>query len=130
MRPAHGFVLVADVTSPASLEQLLLFIKQIRRTKEIDENAKFPCVLLINKIDIENERKITKEQAKQFAKNYLNGAPVFETSAKYRININEGFMQVLREIFQSEVTEPKKKRGFFSSLMSKKDADEDLALIK
>jgi len=111
IRSGQGFVIVYSITSRASFENLTSFHDQILRVKDEDN---FPVVILGNKCDLEKDREIPTMEAKQFADSI--GAPFYETSAKARINVDEGFYQLVREIrkwnqmLASEATDDKKKK--------------------
>ena len=60
--------------------------------KGIKEVNNCPIVLFGNKCDLIEERKISKEEAEEFA--LKNNLPYFETSAKNDININEGISKI------------------------------------
>ena len=49
-----------------------------------------PLILIENKIDLENERKIIKERGEQFANK--NNIDVFESSGKSGVNAEEHFI--------------------------------------
>ena len=53
-------------------------------------------ILFGNKCELEN-RAVTKEEAEQFAKK--NNIPYIETSAKSKINIDEGFSMVVNDAY-------------------------------
>ena len=53
-------------------------------------------MLVGNKCDLEEERKVTYEEASGMAKEW--GCPFLETSAKSGINDKECFFEVVREI--------------------------------
>ena len=59
--------------------------------------TKVSIVLFGNKCDME-KREVTKEEAEGFAK--LNNLIYFETSAKNKININEGFQRVANDAYK------------------------------
>lgn len=69
---------------------------QVGRVKEGDGMAEVPVVLVGNKIDLEDSREVSTDEGTQLAKK-LN-CPFIEASAKARINVDEGFYQVVREI--------------------------------
>ena len=53
-------------------------------------------ILIGHKCDLEDRRKITKEQGMEFAQNH--GMKYFETSAKTGCNVHETFMSITRDI--------------------------------
>jgi GTPase SAR1 family protein len=53
-------------------------------------------MLLGNKSDCESDRKVSKEEAQQYAK--AHNMLFMETSAKYRINIDESFFELTKKI--------------------------------
>lgn len=93
IRSGQGFIIVYSITSRPSFENLSTFHDQILRVKDEDT---FPVVILGNKCDLEKDREVAMAEAKQFAESIE--APFYETSAKARINVEEGFYQLVREI--------------------------------
>ena len=63
------------------------------RIRDVDY---IPWVLIGNKCDLVDERKITTEEGMQLAKKY--NAPFFETSAKDRTNVYEAVEALVRKI--------------------------------
>ena len=59
-----------------------------------------------NKIDLENERQIPKEEGEKMASSY--SIKYFETSAKNNIGINEFFTSIIMDIINDEENEKKK----------------------
>jgi len=112
IRSGQGFVMVYSITSRATFESLPSFHDQILRVKDEDS---FPVAVLGNKCDLEKDREVSTMEGKEFADSI--GAPFFETSAKARINVEEGFYQLVREIrkwnsqVQEEPDSKKKKKG-------------------
>lgn len=53
-------------------------------------------IILGNKCDLENEREVQTNDGKDLSKSL--GCPFLETSAKARINVEEAFYEVVREI--------------------------------
>jgi len=93
IRRGEGFMIIYSITSRPTYENLQSLHDQILRVKDEDF---FPAVVLGNKCDLQKERQVTTEEGKQFADSI--GAPFFESSAKARINVEEGFHQLVREI--------------------------------
>jgi len=93
IRSGQGFVIVYSITSRPSFESLANFHDQILRVKDEDS---FPTCILGNKCDLEKDREVSTVEGKEFADSI--GAPFYETSAKARINVEEGFYQLVRQI--------------------------------
>eukprot|EP01115_Flamella_aegyptia_P007076 TRINITY_DN2948_c0_g1_i1.p1 TRINITY_DN2948_c0_g1~~TRINITY_DN2948_c0_g1_i1.p1 ORF type:complete len:198 (+),score=89.06 TRINITY_DN2948_c0_g1_i1:49-642(+) len=93
IRSGQGFVIVYSITSKSTFDTLASFHDQILRVKDEDT---FPVVVLGNKCDLEKDREVPSTEGKAFADSIE--APFYETSAKARINVEEGFYQLVREI--------------------------------
>ena len=89
---SHGIILIYDVTNIQTFENVKSWVNQIR------EEASTNVIIYIaaNKIDIEEERKVTKEEGEKLAQEL--GFPFMETSAKSGININETFDDLVERI--------------------------------
>jgi len=93
MRTGQGFILTYAITSRQSYDEMNVFRDQIHRVKDADH---VPIVLAGNKCDLEDERQITKQEAADLAKQWA--VPMYETSALARINVEEVFFDLVREI--------------------------------
>ncbi len=93
MRTGEGFLLVYSITSRSSFEEIVQFHRQILRAKDID---RFPGIIVGNKSDLEAERQVSTMDGEQLSK--ALGCPFIETSAKQRINVEEGFYGLVRQI--------------------------------
>jgi len=93
MRTGQGFIMVYAITSRSSFDEIASFREQILRVKDKD---KVPMVLVGNKCDLETERQVTTGEGSDLAKSF--GCPFFESSAKTRVNVEESFYQLVREI--------------------------------
>jgi GTPase KRas protein len=119
MRTGQGFLMVYAITSRSSFEELLGFKDQILRVKEADH---VPMVVVGNKSDLESERQVSSQEGTDLARNF--GAPFFETSAKTRVNVEESFYSLVREIRKlmgnaKAVGGTKAKKGGFAGLSKK-----------
>jgi GTPase KRas protein len=113
MRTGEGFLLVYSITSRNSFEEISTFHQQILRVKDKDS---FPVIVVANKCDLEFERQVgmngtstvsrtlvweyvshtTHSEGRDLAKHF--GCRFIETSAKQRINVDEAFSNLVREI--------------------------------
>jgi len=93
IRSGQGFIIVYSITSRPSFDNLGSFYDQILRVK--DEES-YPTVVLGNKCDLEKDREVATIEGKTFSEGI--GAPFCETSAKNRINVEEGFYQLVRQV--------------------------------
>ncbi|GAA5795132.1 ras-like protein 1 [Helicostylum pulchrum] len=93
MRNGEGFLLVYSITSRMSFEEIETFHQQICRVKDRD---RFPMVLVANKCDLDSGRQVTSQEGKELADYY--GCEFVESSAKERINVDQAFHAVVRDI--------------------------------
>uniref|UniRef100_K3WRR9 Uncharacterized protein n=1 Tax=Globisporangium ultimum (strain ATCC 200006 / CBS 805.95 / DAOM BR144) TaxID=431595 RepID=K3WRR9_GLOUD len=97
MREGKGFLLVYSVTSRSTFDDIAAFKDKILRAKDVDS---VPIVLVGNKCDLESQRQVSKSEGEQLARRW--GCAFMETSAKERINNEDCFYQVVREIRKAE----------------------------
>ncbi|KAJ1982831.1 RAS1 protein [Dimargaris cristalligena] len=93
MRTGEGFLLVYSITSRNSFEEIATFQQQILRVKDKDY---FPIIVIGNKCDLEAERQVPAQEGKELAQSFK--CEFMETSAKMRINVDEAFYSLVREI--------------------------------
>ncbi|KAJ5076084.1 ras-like protein [Anaeramoeba ignava] len=113
LRSGDGFLVVFSITSRESFEEIPKFVDQIHKAKE---NDKIPVVLVGNKSDLEKQRQVPTKDAQKYAKSIK--CQYVETSAKLRVNVEEIFFMIAREIQGSggglsntrDRPRPKKKR--------------------
>lgn len=97
MRSGEGFVLVYDITSLHSFDEISKIHEHIYRARDsIPEECHVPTVILGNKCDLEHLRQVSTFAGQEMAKNLK--AKFFECSAKTRVNIDEAFYEIIREI--------------------------------
>lgn len=104
-RGALGVMLVYDITDIETFKALNSWLI------EIEKNANKNVVKLLvgNKIDLEEQRKITYQQGSEFAESY--GMSFIETSVKNNANVNEAFEKLGREIMVLTANEKEKNIG-------------------
>lgn len=108
---AKGAILVYDITVPNSFTNLERWIKEIRNNTE---NPKIPILLVGNKIDLKDERRILEEEGKNLA---AKEEMIFmETSALMATNVNEAFYKLIEWILVED-----EKNGLFNELNNDKN---------
>jgi small GTP-binding protein len=104
-RNALGAVLVFDLTSKASFDELSMWINDLNTL--CSPNAYI--ILVGNKTDREDDRIVTEGEAKETAKRH--GLEYIETSAKSGDNVAEAFVRlgggILRQIKTGKIAGPK-----------------------
>ncbi|KAI7906859.1 small GTPase superfamily [Cokeromyces recurvatus] len=108
MKNGQGFVLVFSITSQVTLTDLHEIREQIIRVKG-SENI--PMVLVGNKCDLENERMVSREKGMSLSQQW-GGKPFYETSARFKINVDEVFYDVVRQINKQNPSKEKNKKKF------------------
>ena len=93
MRTGEGFLCVYSIVSRNSFEEISTFHQQILRVKDKDY---FPVIIIGNKCDLEHERAVAIQEGYELAKQF--GCKFMETSAKHKINVDEAFYALVREI--------------------------------
>ncbi|KAJ6254494.1 small rab-related gtpase [Anaeramoeba flamelloides] len=81
-RGAHSIILIFDITNKESFEKVKTKLSDLKN--QISEDT--PVLLVGNKIDLENKREISTEEALEYADK--NGLPYMEVSAKEGTNID------------------------------------------
>lgn len=98
IKNGQGFILVYSVTDKDSLKELIELREQIIRIKD---NANVPMVLVANKSDLESERQVSPEMGVQVA-NSWGRTPFYESSAKLRLNVDQVFTDLVRQIMRRD----------------------------
>jgi small GTP-binding protein len=93
MRNGDAFLLVYSVADRATFENIAYFYSSILRVKN---RAQVPMILVANKCDLANLRKVSKEEG-HLLSNFLK-IPYIETSAKNGINVDLAFHEAVRII--------------------------------
>ena len=94
---ADGIFLVYDITQNNTFEQISYWINEINN--KIDKN-KIGIILIGNKIDINEKRQVSIEQAQKIAECF--NIPYIETSASKGENIEECFNLLIEEILKKK----------------------------
>ena len=93
--PKEGFVFVYSVTDRNSFRWLPSYFTKVEQALSCSI-ADVPCVLVGNKIDLEEMREVGKKEGAALARE--NGMMFLEISCKTRVNVDETFVEVVRAI--------------------------------
>lgn len=88
-----GAMLVYDITKRPTFDHIPRWLEELRA--HADKNI--VIILIGNKTDLEDQRAVPTEDAKEFAQK--EGLFFLETSALEATNVEEAFLTVLTEIF-------------------------------
>jgi len=92
-RGAHGIVLVYDISSRQSFEDIKEWLKEV---DVYSTNAEAVKMLVGNKTDREPQREVTKEQGAAFAR--ANNMLFIEASAKTQSGVELAFEELIQKI--------------------------------
>ncbi|KAH3760849.1 Ras protein Rap 1b [Pelomyxa schiedti] len=93
IRNGQGFLLVFSMTSLQTFQELPPLHTKLLQVKDVDS---VPFILVGNKIDLADQLQVTQSDAEDFASK--QGMPFFATSAKNRVNVDQVFLQLVREM--------------------------------
>ena len=94
-RNANGVAFIYDITNKESFNNIKNWIQDLQN---VGNDIK--GVILGNKIDLEKDRNVKKEEIEELSKKYE--MPFLEASAKENINVNEGFDLMINELFKGK----------------------------
>jgi Ras-related protein Ral-A len=103
-RSGEGFMCVFSITEAESFSQSQEFREQICR---ILDNEDIPMLLVGNKCDLANQRKVSTHEAEALAQEW--NCQYIETSAKTPSNVNESYVMIIRLIQQQKQSTNKSK---------------------
>jgi Ras-related protein Rab-7A len=87
---------VYDITTQKSFENLTKWKDGFIENAGPDDVKTFPFVVLGNKIDRENERKVDSREAKDWCSNN-NNIGFYETSAKEGVSVEQAFLEIAKK---------------------------------
>jgi len=91
---AKGCLLVYDITNQSSFDNIDKWLSDLK----VNGDEEMSIILIGNKCDLENERKISKNDGEEKAK--LNKMAFLETSALNGTNISKAFEQLINDIYE------------------------------
>ncbi|CAH1781205.1 unnamed protein product [Owenia fusiformis] len=100
IKNGQGFVVVYSITSVQTFQDIKTMREQIIRVKGFE---KVPIILIGNKCDLEHQREVRHADGLALAQTW--GCPFMEASAKNTHNVNEVFIEIVREMSTSPVKE-------------------------
>lgn len=110
IKQGQGFLLVFSITSASSLTELEELRQAIIRIKD---DRHFPLVIVGNKSDLEEDRDVDRARAFQISQEWGN-APYYETSARRRVNVDEVFIDLCRQIIRKDMQLTQQAQDFAS----------------
>jgi len=91
---SRGALLVYDITRPSTFEDVEKWMTEIKEKVR----GSLKIMIIGNKLDLTNERKVDTETALDKAKSF--NVPLMETSAFNSTNIQKAFESILREMYK------------------------------
>ena len=102
-RKAYGILLLFDVTKRSSFIACKNYLEEVR----INSDKNCVIYLIGNKIDLSDERQISKDEAELFAQK--EKIEYIETSAVKNLKVSEVFTSLLNDIYERKKEENKNK---------------------
>ncbi|KAK3708161.1 hypothetical protein LTR37_011665 [Vermiconidia calcicola] len=99
---SDAFLLVYDITSSSSLEQLEYFnqLIEVERETRLERGATLPvCIVAGNKCDLQSQRQVGAREGLEWARSRQYG--FMETSAREMVNIEETFALLVRRVVEA-----------------------------
>lgn len=97
-RGTNIVILVYDITSKESFENVKTWRQEFLNTAIVDRIEDLPFIIYANKCDLEDERKVTEQEGEALS-NQL-GYPIMSVSAKTGQNVENGFKKVVELYLQ------------------------------
>lgn len=95
-KKADGMILTCAIDNKQSFDNLKIWLKNIEDNTDLDI---IQLIIIANKSDLENERKVDVEDIKRIAEEL--GVEYFETSAKVGMGVEEALNNLCYKIFRN-----------------------------
>ena len=115
---AEGVLLTYDITNSESFDNLKEWISSIKKNME-GKDIFIPVIIIGNKIDMEDSRETSKEDAEKFAKE--NNYKYFETSAKTGEGVDDAIRELVIQILKQNGQIDDQKEARASSVQIKEE---------
>ena len=102
IKNGQGFVIVYSIISVQTFQDIKTMREQIQRVKGVE---RIPIILVGNKSDLDSQREVTVSDGTELANTW--GCPFLETSAKSTNNVNEVFIEIVREMNSAPLKDKK-----------------------
>jgi GTPase SAR1 family protein len=106
IKDSNIFLVVFSITDEKSFNNVDTWIKKIKQLKQEVEDTKYSFIIIGNKVDLQNERKISTEKIKKLS-TFWN-CSFLESSAIQRINLHESFELAIKNHFHDPNKKEKK----------------------
>jgi small GTP-binding protein len=100
-RKADGIIIVFDVTNKESFDKIHDWVKSVH--DNIDSYREMQIIIVGNKIDLEENREVTKEEGNKLSDFYE--IPYFEASAKNSNGVRAFMMRIITDIVNNKVND-------------------------
>jgi small GTP-binding protein len=96
LRGANGVIFVIDITKEKSFDDLKIILDNVKH----DLSSEVQMIIVENKIDLEEDRSVSKEKLAQFAQD--NNMEIFSASAKTGKGVENFFNVLIEKLFNNE----------------------------
>ena len=100
-RKADGIIIVFDITNKESFEKIHDWIKSVH--DNIDSYREIHIIIVGNKIDLEENRQVTKEEGVKLSEYFE--IPYFEASAKNSNGVRTFMMKIIGDVVNNKVND-------------------------
>ncbi|ELP83903.1 hypothetical protein EIN_440870 [Entamoeba invadens IP1] len=99
IKKSDGFIIMYSVTSEESFYYAHSIFESLYYIFDLFPYEHIPIVLCGNKIDLNTQRKVSREDGEKMAKEFK--VPFYEISAQYNINVTQCFLAIVDEILKN-----------------------------